>query len=54
MRLDEVGATLAFMQPLLVAAGLVPLAAMLLATFAAFWLADEKREREAVAPRSRA
>jgi hypothetical protein len=33
--------------------GLAPLAAMLLATFAAFWLADEKRERTAVASRRR-
>jgi hypothetical protein len=40
------------MHSLLVAAGLAPLAVMLLATFGAFWLADEKREREAVAARS--
>jgi hypothetical protein len=38
-------------QPLLLAAGLAPLAAMLLATFAAFWLHDEQRGRRATAQR---
>lgn len=33
--------------------GLFPLAVMLLLLFAAAWLNDERREREAEAPRSR-
>ena len=38
---------------LLVVGGLVPLAAMLAALFAAVWIREGRREREAVAPRSR-
>jgi hypothetical protein len=38
-------------QALMVASVVVPLTAMLLATFAAFWLHDEERERRATARR---
>jgi hypothetical protein len=37
---------------MVVTLGLFPLAVMLLLLFAAAWLADERREREAVAQRS--
>jgi hypothetical protein len=40
-------------EALLLATGLAPLAAMLLATFAAFWLHDEQRERRGTAQRPR-
>ena len=38
-------------QPLLLVIGIAPLVAMLLATFAAFWLHGEQRERRATAQR---
>jgi hypothetical protein len=38
---------------MVIALGLFPLAVMLLLLFAAAWLNDERREREAAAPRSR-
>jgi hypothetical protein len=41
------------LHPLFIAAGLTPLAAMLLATFAAFWLHEDERERGVETPRSR-
>jgi hypothetical protein len=40
-------------QVLLVCGGLLPLAAMLSALFAAVWIREGRREREAAAPRSR-
>lgn len=40
-------------QALMVATAVVPVTAMLLATFAAFWLHDEERERRATARRPR-
>jgi hypothetical protein len=39
-------------QTLVIAAGLFPLAAMLVSLFAAVWIRDARREREAVASHS--
>ena len=51
--LPEAGAMRTVPQVLLVVGGLAPLAAMLAALFAAVWIREGRREREAVAPRSR-
>ena len=42
-----------FVDVLVVVGGLLPLAAMLAALFAAVWIREGRREREAVARRSR-
>ncbi|MGZ4352806.1 MAG: hypothetical protein ACXVZ4_04615 [Gaiellaceae bacterium] len=41
-----------FLQALLIAGGLLPPAAMLASLFAAVWLCEGRREREAAASRS--
>lgn len=43
----------ALVHALVIAGGLLPLAAMLAALFAAVWIREGRREREAAAPRSR-